>query len=392
MKIIHICLNGPYTEGWGYQDNILPKYHKLSGNDVTVVTTRYAHAPSGKLITLEPCTYITEYGVKIVRVKPKHVQSKKLKKLMQLYPVYEILINEHPDFIMVHGFIGSLSELDVKKYKKRINKNCTIVADLHQDYYNNPKTKLSFKSYLIQEFYKVQNRFMYRYYDRIFCITPESMRFAREHYNAPQEKLELLPLGYDSQMLEHADRVEIRARIRRKYNIAENDVLIVHGGKIIPIRKTPETIDAVAALNKHNIKLIVFGAVSEDCATAISERVSKYSSWLIYTGHLQQKDYYELYIASDIAVFPGGQSAIWQEAIGCGLPLLICDVQGVGYLDRGGNVKFIKDAAIVSIRDGLEEMLKDNAFKKMSEVAKSVAANYFSYRRIADQVLAVRKM
>lgn len=391
MKILHLCLNGPYTEGWGYQDNILPKYHKLSGNEVTVVTTLNAHSPSGEIVTIEPCSYITECGVKVIRIKPKHVQSKKLEKLMQLYPVYEILREESPDFIMVHGFIGSLSELDVRKYKKNINKDCTVVADLHQDYYNNPKIKLTFRSYLIQAFYKFHNRFMYQCYERIFCITPESMRFAREYYNAPKEKLQLLPLGYDPQLLEQIDRLDIRTRIRRKYNIAKSDVVIVHGGKLIPIRKTQETIDSVAALNKPNVKLIVFGAVSEECAAAINERVSKYSSWLIYTGHMSQKDYYELYLASDIAVFPGGQSAIWQEAIGCGLPLLICDVPGVEYLDRGGNVKFIKDATVESIREGLEEVIRDNVFKKMSETAKSIAANFFSYRRIAEQVLSVNQ-
>ena len=27
MKIVHLCLNSPFTEGWGYRENLLAKYH-----------------------------------------------------------------------------------------------------------------------------------------------------------------------------------------------------------------------------------------------------------------------------------------------------------------------------------------------------------------------------
>ena len=36
MKIVHIAPNAPYNDYWGYQDNLLPKYHKKLGHDVTV--------------------------------------------------------------------------------------------------------------------------------------------------------------------------------------------------------------------------------------------------------------------------------------------------------------------------------------------------------------------
>ena len=29
--ICHIVLNGTYTEGWNYQENIIPKYHARMG-------------------------------------------------------------------------------------------------------------------------------------------------------------------------------------------------------------------------------------------------------------------------------------------------------------------------------------------------------------------------
>ena len=41
MKIVHLCLCGPVTDGWNYQDNILPKYHKLMGHNTTIVTSEF---------------------------------------------------------------------------------------------------------------------------------------------------------------------------------------------------------------------------------------------------------------------------------------------------------------------------------------------------------------
>ena len=39
MKIVHLCMAGPYTQGYSYQDNILPKYHAKLGFDVTILTS-----------------------------------------------------------------------------------------------------------------------------------------------------------------------------------------------------------------------------------------------------------------------------------------------------------------------------------------------------------------
>lgn len=49
MKITHICLNGPVTDNLQYQDNLLPKYHKKLGYDVSVITSKYVFNKEGQL-------------------------------------------------------------------------------------------------------------------------------------------------------------------------------------------------------------------------------------------------------------------------------------------------------------------------------------------------------
>ena len=47
MKIVHIAPNAPYNDNWGYQDNLLPRYQKKLGHDVTVIITNKMHTLDG---------------------------------------------------------------------------------------------------------------------------------------------------------------------------------------------------------------------------------------------------------------------------------------------------------------------------------------------------------
>ena len=52
MKIVHIAPSAPYNDHWGYQDNLLPKYQKKLGHEVTMITTNLMHR-DGKIVETE---------------------------------------------------------------------------------------------------------------------------------------------------------------------------------------------------------------------------------------------------------------------------------------------------------------------------------------------------
>ena len=50
MKIVHVCLAGiGVTDGWTYQENLLTKYHKKLGHDVTIITSQWVRNELGGL-------------------------------------------------------------------------------------------------------------------------------------------------------------------------------------------------------------------------------------------------------------------------------------------------------------------------------------------------------
>ncbi len=127
MKIIHIVPNAPYNDYWGYQDNLLPKYHKKLGHEVTVITTNTMHK-DGKIVETDCGEYFLNDGVRIIRMKYKDYLCKKITGIKTHLPVYKVLLSLKPDFIFYHGLI-STTIFDVVRYKKKYNKNCIIVQD-----------------------------------------------------------------------------------------------------------------------------------------------------------------------------------------------------------------------------------------------------------------------
>ena len=82
MKIVHICLCGPVTDGWNYQDNMLTKYHKKLGHDVSMITSQWIWGKNNKLEKFEESNYINSDGVKVIRlpIKGKDNFNNKFKK------------------------------------------------------------------------------------------------------------------------------------------------------------------------------------------------------------------------------------------------------------------------------------------------------------------------
>ena len=69
MKVVNVCLNGPYTEGFTYQENLLPKYQAALGNDVAIVAPTTSWDAEGSLVCMGEMDYVNQDGIRIVRIE-----------------------------------------------------------------------------------------------------------------------------------------------------------------------------------------------------------------------------------------------------------------------------------------------------------------------------------
>jgi glycosyltransferase involved in cell wall biosynthesis len=382
MKIIHICLTGPYTINWGYQENILPKYHHLLGHEVSVISTCNSYDDVGNIIKIQPGIY-SENGVKVLRVQ-ENKRFYKIHRLFSYYNIYSILRLEKPDFVMIHGLM-TYSSICVAKYKKRHNKNLVIVADTHADFYNS-KSKGGFKFRLLMLSFVILNKWMSKYYRNIYAMTPDCKKFANFVYKVPLQKMNLLPLGVDDKLMIHLLNSNTNEFFRKKYNISGSDIVITTGGKLNPEKNIHLILDAFNKLQSKNVKLVIFGeSSSKSYAELLKE---KSNSNVIYTGQLSLEEIYVTLISSDVIVFAGTQSVLWQQAISAGKPLIIKRWPSIEYLDFGGNLLILDIVDALHIYESLQTLINSNSLMiKMSQVAKDIAFKKLAYSNIASIIL-----
>ena len=306
------------------------------------------------------------------------------KKLKRYIGVYDALTLASPDILFIHG--GQFLDIDqVVKYLKN-NPGVTVYVDNHADFSNSATNWLS-KNILHKVIWKNCLHRIEPYTKKFYGVLPVRVDFLKNVYTLPAEKCELLVMGADDDLVEKAKRSGARERIREKYNIKENDFLIMTGGKIDQWKtQTLLLMQAVKNIKRKDVRLIVFGSVTQELIEQVKELAD--GSKIQYIGGIQPADSYDYFEASDLVVFPGRHSVMWEQATGQGKPMIVKDWPGTHHVDLGGNVLFLTKDSVDEIQQAIEKILSCPAeFQKMSSVAKEKGMRVFSYKEIARRAI-----
>ena len=381
MNIVHVCLNGPYTDNWGYQENLLPKYQKRLGNEVTVITMNTTHVNSAGIKTVDKGEYFTKENVKIIRLDYRRFFSTKISNIIRYFEIYDLLCILKPDAIMVHGLVN-ISAFQVAKYKKK-NPHCVIIADTHADYFNAGQSS---KRYFYKLYYLLINFRMKKYYSKVYGVTPGRITYAVNEFKIPLNKMDLLIMGGDDDKIDFKNRLQIRNKLREQNQIANDDFLIVTGGKIDKNKNIHLLMQAVREINNQRLKLVVFGEPTEEMKEFI--RTLSKSVLIRNIGWIGADVAYDWFLAADLAVFPGSHSVLWEQACACGIPGVFRYREGMTHVDVGGNCKFLYNDSVDEIRQVVLEIFSNSEeYSKMKQVAMEIGIKEFSYAEMAKRTL-----
>lgn len=183
-----------------------------------------------------------------------------------------------------------------------------------------------------------------------------------------------------------------RNEIRNKYNIMEDETLIMYSGRLIPEKGVKELILAFKDINVNlKIRLIVVGAgfysLKKDTpyVKELKEICSRIKTKeIIFTGYIDTKEINKYYFASDIVVVPtlyfeeaAGLVAI--EAMASQKPLIISNSGGLPEYASNSCCRCIerdKDF-ITNIKLNLVELIDNPQLReKMGNKGQEVAKNY----------------
>lgn len=384
MNIVHVVPSFPYANNWGYQENILPKYHKKLGNNVTVITSNKLMDTDGK-ITVIPCEdYFLKDGVRVIRLEYKQYCNHYLTSINSKLNIYNLLKDLKPDLVFYHSLV-STSIFDVIKYKKKNNPNCIIVRDSHQDYYNFRRKGSLIKWLLIRQWNRIVNKLSIKYVDKVYGVTPWRKTFAEDYYHIPSSKTDVLIMGADDDKIDFKHRNQIREQIRKKNSISDSDFLIVTGGRIDKTKNIHLLMKACSAIN--GIKLLVFGNVTSDFQAEFDNVLNNCSN-CIHIGWINSDKVYDYFLSSDLAVFPGTHSVLWEQACACKVPCVFKAWTEMRHVNNGGNADFIDNVTEVSIKDKILSLYNTEKYETMKKVALSEATDVYLCSNIALKSLS----
>lgn len=381
MKILHVCLGCFYIDNFSYQENMIPKFHKKMGYDVEILASTLSFDSSGDACNVEAKSYINEYGIKVTRVPYKKGLPQKIGKFFRVYEgVKEEIENIKPDILFIHGCqfcdIRYVVEY-AKQYKVR------IYVDNHADFSNSARNWVS-KNIMHKVIWKHCAQLILPYVTKFYGVLPARVDFLKDMYNIPQEKVELLVMGADDDMIEEVKRENRRNQLRNQYGIKDTDFLIITGGKIDHAKEQViQLLEAIRSLNIEKVKCIVFGSIVDD----MKEKILSFcdNENIIYVGWLDNKKTYEYLYASDLAIYPGRHSVLWEQTVGLGIPMITKYWEGTTHIDVGGNVKFIQEDSVKEMKLLITDMLNSDEYLNMKSIAQLKGIKEFSYAYIAGK-------
>lgn len=384
MKICHVCICTVFWERYAYHDNLLPKYHSKLGHQVSIIAStdcRFSNTDTRAILREPVGEYIIEDNIKLIRIKS--LLPANLNKHFHIcYGLYSAVSRENPDFIFVHS-INSPNYRIFLKYKKK-HPNVVIVFDNHADMFNSCQNKFSLiwakciiRKFVANYIKKISNCF--------YGVTPSRCHFLRDIYGIEEKKIRLLPMGADDENMHIDEKMVIRSNIREQYGIEKDDFLIVTGGKIDRTKNIHTLAKAVSEVNNENIKLLIFGSISDDLINVFKEYESER---IIQVGWVDSSTVYNYFYAADLVMFPGLHSVLWEQAVASKVPCAFKKINGFEHVDIGGNCIWLTDTSCDYYLNVIKALAEDkDNYSHMQNSALSDKSSYFLYSSLAKKVL-----
>jgi glycosyltransferase involved in cell wall biosynthesis len=378
MKIAHICLASAFTEGMGYQENLLVDINRIDLHDVLVVSDCKQFEGS-RIVDTPPEDRVMDNGARLVRLPfdwtgPRYL-TEKVKRTRRLFFLLEQFC---PDVILYHGVIGW--ELRTLSRYKRRHADVRIYVDSHEDRHNSGTNWLS---------YNVQYRMLTRWLasrvspdiEKFLYISLETKDFLTDVLDLPEERLEYYPLG--GIVVPDAQRHVARLALRSKLGISDDQVVFLHSGKMDGLKRTLEILTAFRSVPNTSARLVLVGGLEDDVRFKIETAMQK-DDRILFLGWKNREDLNDIMCMADVYVQPGGQSASLQHAICCGLPVMAFPYPSHSLLVRD-NGFLVSTEGDMATR--MAELVSQPAsLTRMRQASYEIAYQLLDYRKLAARL------
>lgn len=384
MRIVHV--QHPYVPGLGYQENHLPRAQQDLSHEVHIVTTDFVPEKfRDASLDLSPGIH-RDNGVDIHRL-PSVIRLRSIDDVV-MKGLTAKLDQLRPDVIHSHGLL-SFKSLQTAQYARR--RDTSLVFDVHVD---NDNFHLD-RPYKVAGFHLYRSlflRWLYGESTAVLPVNPLAKQFLERQLDAPPEKIRFLPLGVDTELFS-PDRTR-RLSIRETMGLSDDDPLVIFAGNIEPSKDLDLLLRAFARLSASDerARLLILGSGDDgylDSLAGLATELGVRSRTTFHdrVPHGELSDYYN---AADVGVWPGKLGISIIEAIGTGLPIVVCDSTATSFLVENDNGLVFTRGDVDALSDRLETYLRDPDLRAShASNAVELANERLSWDRIAERSIEI---
>ena len=268
--------------------------------------------------------------------------------------------------------------ITVVKYIRK-HPNVKLYVDSHEDF-NNSATNFISKHLLHELFYCNVIRKCLPYINKVFYITDETRIFISKEYKIPDDVMEFYPLG--GEIIPINEKLEWRHKVREELGVDDSTLILMHSGKLDELKRTNIIIEGLNRVQSNKVLLLIAGTIPPENAQ-LKEMISNNNriKWLGWQNAEEMRHYL---CASDVYVQPGSQSATAQNAMCCGVPVMLYPHKSYVELCRD-NVLWIKDD--IDICNAISRLLNEPLLlEKLGDASMELAKNVLDYNMLAERI------
>ena len=213
-----------------------------------------------------------------------------------------------------------------------------------------------------------------------------------------EDRIEIVPLGIN---LEEYENLPSSGKFRSKFNISDEDKLILFVGRIHEIKGLDLLIESFNDLindgvednsdKRNSIKLVIVGP-DDGYLSKLEEKIKEYSlhDSVIITGPLYKEEKQEALVDCNLFVMPSRYESFTTsglEAMACSKPLVLTKNNHIhDWVD--GNVGLACDDNKDSLRQAIEKILFDDDLSKAyGENGRELIEEKYNWNIINNQIL-----
>jgi D-inositol-3-phosphate glycosyltransferase len=225
---------------------------------------------------------------------------------------------------------------------------------------------------------------------RIIVATEKEKQDLVRHYDAPPEKIGVVPCGVNMELFRPIDKNDAREKLG-----LNDEKVLLFVGRIDPLKGVTQLIKTMPLLkNHHDLRLIVVGG--DENSRAELEELEKLAAGLgiresvTFQGLVKQERLPYYYNAAEVCVVPSYYESfglVALEALACGTPVVAADVGDLRNIIRQGETGYVvTDNSPEKLAAGLNLLLNGSPTDAESALSIRASVNRFDWSKIAVRV------